>query len=104
MTQKIEAIQSNIIFKFTENVTQGRFINKAASGILVNSGDDNQTLYPRWGKALFVGHDVREVDEGNYILIEKGMWTPGFFVGDERYWKTAEDKVICVADEPGSTY
>lgn len=104
MTQQIEAIQSNIIFKFTEDVTQTRFVNKAASGILVTSGDGNQTTQPRWGEALFVGPDVREVKVGDFILVEAGKWTFGFYVDKERYWKTDEDMVICAADEPGHTY
>lgn len=104
MTHKIEAIQNNIIFQFVEDVTQTRFVNKAASGILVASGDGNQTVYPRWGKALHVGPDVREVKPGDYIMIEPGKWTFGFIVEDVRYWKTDEDKVICAADEPGTTY
>jgi hypothetical protein len=104
MTNQIEAIQSNIIFKFTEDVTQTRFVNKAASGILVTSGDGNQTLMPRWGEALFVGPDVTEVNVGDFILIEPGKWTFGFYIGDARYWKTDEDKIIGVSDEPGETY
>ena len=104
MTHKIEAIQNNIIFQFVEDVTQTRFVNTAASGILIASDDGNQTVYPRWGKALHVGPDVREVKPGDYILIERGAWTFGFKVEDIRYWKTDESKVIGVADEAGTTY
>ena len=104
MTHQIQAIQNNIIFQFTENVTQTRFVNNSASGIIISQDDGNQTLYPRWGKALYVGPDVREIKPGDFILMEQGKWTLGFLIDDVRYWKTDEDKVICTADEPGTTY
>ena len=108
-TPQIEALESNIIFQFAEQVTQTRFINTSESGILITSGDGNQTVYPRWGKVLHVGPEVREVKPGDFILIEPGKWTFGFYVGEnfgeeDRYWKTDEDKVICISDEPGHTY
>ena len=100
----ISAIESNVIFQFTEDVTQSRFINSAESGMIVNSGDGNQALWPRWGKAIKIGPDVKEVIEGDYILIESGKWTLGFFIEDVRYWKTDESKIIGVSDEHGYTY
>jgi hypothetical protein len=104
MTQKIEAVLNNIIFTFVEDVTQTRFINSTESGIIINSGDGNQMLYPRWGKAISVGPDATEVKEGEFILVEPGKWTTAFRVDNVRYWKTDETMVIAVADEPGHTY
>ena len=104
MTNIIEAIEANVIFQFVEDVTQTRFVNSSESGIIINSGDGNQTLMPRWGKVLHVGPDVLEVIPGDYILIEPGKWTFSFRVGEERYWKTDETMIIGVSDEPGYTY
>ena|ERR1017187_4362137 len=104
MTYQIKAVRKNIIFQFVEDVTQTRFINKADSGFIINSGDGNQTSIARWGKVTHVGPDVSEVKPGDFILIDAGKWTPGFYVNDQRYWKTDEDKVVGVSDEPGSTY
>jgi hypothetical protein len=103
MTQ-IQAIENNIIFQFVEDVTQTRFVNSSEAGFLINSNDGNQTLMPRWGKALHVGPEVLEVKAGDFILIEPGKWTFSFRVDGGRYWKTDESKVIGVSDEPGHTY
>ena len=101
---EIKAIESNIIFQFVEDVTQTRFINSTASGLIINSEDGNQNMSPRWAKAVNVGPDVREVKDGNYILIEAGKWTTAFRINEERYWKTDESMVIGVSDNPGYTY
>jgi hypothetical protein len=101
---KIEAILNNIIFQFVEDVTQTRFVNSTESGIIINSGDGNQMLWPRWCKALHVGPDVTEVKEGEFILVEPGKWTTAFRIDNVRYWKTDESRVIGVSDVPGHTY
>lgn len=104
MTQKIEAVLNNIIFKFVEDVTQTRFVNNSESGIIINSGDGNQMTQPRWAEALFVGPTATDVKVGDFILVESGKWTSSFRIGDDRYWKTDESMVIGVSDKAGFTY
>ena len=101
---KIEAINSNIIFKFVEDVTQTRFINSTESGLLITSADNNQTSFPRWGHVISVGPDCVDIKVGDYILIEGGKWTTGFYLEEDRLWKTDIDQVMAVSDTPGKTY
>jgi len=100
----IKAIENNVIFQFVEDVTQTRFVNSAASGFIISSTDNNQTLDPRWGKAISVGPDVTEIKNNDFILIEQGKWTTSFRIGNDRYWKTDDSKIIGVSDIPGKTY
>jgi hypothetical protein len=100
----IIAIKDNIIFQFVEDVTSTRFINSSKAGLIISSKDGNQTSIPRWGKATHVGPDVRDVSVNDYILIEAGKWTSGFYVDGVRYWKTDEAMVMGISDEPSTTY
>lgn len=100
----IEAVRNYVIFKFVEDITGDRFINKTSSQILVTSDDRNQTTYPRWGKVEAIGPDVDGIELGEYVLVDAGKWTSHFYVNGERYWKTDTNEILCVSDEPGSTY
>jgi len=100
----IESVRNHIIFQFVEKNLYGRFINEAASGILISSEDTKQTNYPRWGKVVAVGPDEIEVSTDDYILIEPGKWTPRFQVDGQDYWKTDSFQVICASDKPYTTY
>lgn len=100
----IEAVGNNVIFQFVEHSLYGRFVNEAASGLLISSEDTSQTTYPRWAKVTHVGPEARDVKAGDYALIEAGKWTTGFKVGDQRYWKTDDTVIILVSDTPGTTY
>ena len=104
MAHTIEAVANSIIFKFCEDTTQSRFMNSSEAGFIINSGDGNQMMDPRWGEVLYVGPDVTEVKPGEFILIEPGKWTSGFHMESTRYWKTDETKVIGVSETPGCTY
>jgi hypothetical protein len=100
----IEAVRNYVVFTFVEDIYGDRFINSAGGAIILTSDDKSQTTYPRWGKVVNVGPDVTEITPGEYVLIEPGKWTTHFYVDGLRYWKTDEDKILCTADEPGSTY
>lgn len=102
---QIETFANHIIFKFTDDILSGRFINSTDSGsIVISSEDTNQSAAARWGVATHVGPEVTEVKIGDYMLLEPGMWTSGFWVGRERYWKTDETKVMCLSDEAYTVY
>lgn len=103
MTQII-AERKNILFQFNEDTTSTRFINKAASGIIISAADANQTGVPRWAKVTHIGEEVDEVKVGEWVLLEPGRWTSGFYVDGTRYWKTDVDQVLAISDEPDNTY
>ena len=99
-----EAVDHNVIFQFVESSLYGRFVNEAKSGILISSLDTSQTTYPRWGKVTHLGPRVSDISVGEFVLIEPGKWTVGFEINGQKHWKTDEDKILLVADEPGTTY
>jgi co-chaperonin GroES (HSP10) len=100
----IVAVRKNIIFQFVEDVTAKRFVNSTASGIIISQQDGVQASVPRWGKVTHVGPEVVDVNVGDFVLIEAGKWTTGFYVNKERYWKTDEERVMAIGDEPTTTY
>ena len=100
----ISALSNNIIFQFVEDITSSRLVNSSSSGIIISSQDKTQTGVPRWGKVTNVGPDVLDVKVDDFVLIEHGKWTPGFYVDGKRYWKTDEDMIMCTGDEPTATY
>ena len=104
MSSNIEAFRNYVIFTFVENIYDGRFVNQTSGQIVLTSGDLAQTTYPRWGKTTNVGPDVVGISVGDYVLIEPGKWTAHFHVDGKQYWKTDDEKVIVVSDEPGTTY
>ena len=100
----IEPVRNYVIFTFVEDITGDRFINSARGVIQVTSDDKAQTKHPRWGKVTNVGPDVKDIEIGEYVLIEAGKWTSYFVVDGVRYWKTDDEQVVLVSDEPGTTY
>jgi hypothetical protein len=103
MNQIPEAIRDHIIFKFVDGTNSTRFRN-THHRFIITSDDSTQGQLPRWGEVVSVGPNCEEVKVGEFALIENGMWTPGFYHEEERYWKTDETKVILVSDEPSTTY
>lgn len=104
MAQHITTFDKNIIFRFAEDITNGRFNNSTKSGIMIHSADVNQSSQDRWGVVTHVGDKVDEVKVGEYVLIQQGKWTNGFYVDGVRYWKTDVTQIIASADESLTTY
>lgn len=100
----IQPLTDGIFFKFVEDNTGGRFINSTQSGIIVSSQASDQSNLARWGHVTAIGPNVTDVQVGDYILIESGMWTQGFKANEEYLWKTDENKVLLVSDKPTATY
>lgn len=100
----IIAQADHIIFRFNEDIQSGRFVNSTSSGILVSSVDVNQSNLPRWAIACYVGPEVKDVRVGDFVLIEPGKWTNGFYVDDIRYWKTDEANIMAISDTAEATY
>jgi co-chaperonin GroES (HSP10) len=103
MTQII-AERNNVLFQFEEDTTSNRFVNATSSGILISAADQNQSGVARWAKVTHIGEQVEDVKVGEYILLEPGRWTSGFYVDGQRYWKTDVDQILATSDEPYSTY
>lgn len=94
---KLRCPKTRILFKFTQGVSQGSFNNNTDWGFEIKKPtEDVQT--PRWARVEVVGKDVKSVKPGQFILIEALMWTNGFTYGGEKYWATAEHKLIAMSE------
>lgn len=104
----LQPLGNAIFFIFEDDTTSTKFVNKAASGILIAAGAGDQSNIPRWGTVIDVGPEVDQVKAGDYILIEPGKWTQGFqddhMTLGLRLWKTDENHVLCTSDEPIPAY
>lgn len=90
--------KSRILFQFYQDVSRGSFDNTTAWGFEIKKPTED-ILTPRWAMVKVIGKNVKHVKPGQYILIEPSMWTLGFTYEGEKYWATAEEKLIAVSDE-----
>lgn len=101
---KIRALPNRVLV--TELERGMRVIN----GIIIP--DDNgksEGIRPRWGKVFSTGKGVKEVKEGQWILIENGRWTRMLTVKDDdgteiKVWGVEwPTSVLLVSDEEPGT-
>ena len=102
------------------NVVQGKLIpirdnvlitdmnfeeQKTSGGIIIRSDDGkSEGVKPRWGKVWAIGKDQKDVQVGEWILIEHGRWTRGLEIEDQESEKTirrVDNKdILMVSDDP----
>lgn len=98
-------INDSFLFEFTNEVRDGKFIEKSRSGfILTNQTLDEQVKYARWGRVLAIGKDVQDFKVGDLALIEQGQWTTSVKFEGQSYWKSDESKVIAVSNDENVTF
>lgn len=96
---KIRALHDDVI------VTDMNFDEqKTAAGIIVRSDDGkSHGIKPRWGKVYKVGPEQKDIQEGQWVLIEHGRWTRKIKINDgdaEREIQKVEVKsILVVTDE-----
>lgn len=102
---KIRAIHNDVIIS---NMDFGEI--KTKSGIVLRS-DDGQAhgVKPRWGKVYKVGPDQKDINVGQWILIEHGRWTRKIKINDgdadHEIQKVDVNCILAVADEkPDDAY
>lgn len=100
----IHPVLNNVVFQFTDQIINGRFVNSSSGGLIISSQDYKQSNSCRWVKVTHVGPDVVDITPGEFALVDEGMWTPGFYVGAEHYWVTTDEKLIAVSDSPHTVY
>lgn len=98
MNTVFRATQNRIIFQFVDETTNSNFKNKTNWGFEFTQHAE-ELKSPRWGVITHIGSKIKEVEVGQYILIEPLMWTLGMTMPDGTYWTTAIDKVMAVSDE-----
>jgi co-chaperonin GroES (HSP10) len=78
---------------------------KTSTGIYIPSQDGKTTgIKPRWGKVYAVGPDQRDVQVGEWILVEHGRWTRTIEVEEEDGTKLEvrmvdNDAIMMISDE-----
>jgi len=103
---KLIPIRDHVI---VEEMEFGEQISKG--GIIIQS-DDGKTMgvKPRWGKVYAVGEKNKDVNVGDWVLIEHGRWTRGMNVEDEtgkmRVLRRVDKDAIMITshNKPGDVY
>ena len=90
--------KTRILFQFIDGVRSGSFNNTTEWGFEIKKPTEDVKV-PRWAEVKVIGKDVKAVKPGDFILIEPMMWTISFTHENEKYWATAEHKLIAVSDE-----
>jgi co-chaperonin GroES (HSP10) len=96
---KIRALHDDVIVKdmdFGEQVTAG--------GIVIQSDDAKvHGIKPRWAQVYKIGPDQKDVQPGQWILIEHGRWTRKIKIDDgdgaKEIQKVEVKSILAVADE-----
>jgi co-chaperonin GroES (HSP10) len=94
MRKEIDPVHNQILFQFVEDTTRGKFNEKSNGGILLVEDSSKQVEHCRWGTVVSTGPNVKDVVEGEVILINALMWTNGFRMTDTDYWITSEPEII----------
>jgi co-chaperonin GroES (HSP10) len=86
---KIRALHDDVI------ITEMNFDEiKTTSGIILRSDNGkSHGVRPRWGKVYAIGPEQKDVNVGQWILVEHGRWTRGIKIDDG-----AGEKVIQKVD------
>lgn len=99
---KVKPIRDHIL---VEDMNFGE--RKTKTGIIL-PGDDGESrgIRPRWARVYAVGHEQKDIQEGQYILISHGRWTRGVDVTDNGKTITVRrvdnnDVLLVSDDNPG---
>jgi co-chaperonin GroES (HSP10) len=103
----LQPLNNSILFKFLDETktSDGKFVERSRSSIIIGSVRGNQTSEPRWGEVIAIGPKVLDTAVGEFILIEAGKWTIGVDFQDEgKVWKTDEGCVMLSTTDLSATY
>lgn len=104
MNMKLNPVDSDILFEFTDLVTSsGFFREKTGGGIIIAqtgySATKDSSELARTATVLSVGPKCKEISTGMKILITPLKWTPQFEMNGKPIWKTTEEFVLGVIEE-----
>lgn len=92
--------------KDTVLVTEMNFEFRVTSAGIILPSDDakNSGIRPRWAKVYAVGPDQKDVEIGQWILVDHGRWTRGIDVTVDgvkhTIRKVDNNDILLVSDEP----
>lgn len=96
---KLRAINDHILISnmyFGERTTE--------SGLIIRN-DDGKTegIRPRWGKVFAVGPEQKDIEVGQWILVEHGRWTRKVKIENEtgihEIQKVDNAAILAISDE-----
>lgn len=100
----VKAIKDHIIvadMEFGEQYTPGGIIR------LEDDGKD-QGIRPRWGRVYSIGPDQKDVQVGEWVLVNHGRWTRGMELvkNDKKITLRRIDNndILIVSDKPAAEY
>ena len=93
---KLKILGNKIVFKFVQEVTNGKFDASTNWGFKMETHTDD-AKYARWGEVVYHGPETHGIAKGDYILIEPLMWTTYMEVDNTKMWGTNKDKIIAVS-------
>ena len=96
---KVKALHNKILCHYIEKGQQ-----TLASGIILM--DDNAReagIRPRWMQVYSVGPKVKDIRDGQWVMVEHGRWTHGMTIRDDdgkelTLWAAEEESVLLVSD------
>ncbi len=97
---KLRPIQAHILVRDMNFAEQ-----QTASGIYIPSDDGkSEGVKPRWAKVFAVGPEQKDVQVGEWILIEHGRWTRGLEVEEDdgtkfTIWRVDPTGIMMSSDE-----
>ena len=102
---KITPLRSRIIVRL-EGTTNGKLSEIVSDGGIVIAGANLGTginsedgLADRWAEVLATGNEVKDVKQGDRVLIQSGKWSEAAKVGNEFFWMSEEQYVILIDDK-----
>mgnify|MGYP000238583945 CR=1 FL=1 len=97
---KLRALNNKVLCHYIEKGQQ------LSTGGIVLLDDDNREagIRPRWMQVYSVGPDVRDIAEGDWVMVEHGRWTHGMTMRDDNneeftLGEAEEDAILLVSDE-----
>lgn len=97
---KLRPIRNNVF------VSDMDFDMRVSAGGIVLPSDDgkNEGIRARWGKVFAIGQEQKDVQVGEWVLIEHGRWTRGIKIenddGNEVIIRRVDtDCILATADE-----
>lgn len=76
-----------------------------AGGIILRDDNGKQEgIRPRWAKVWKIANDIKDIEVGQWILVEHGRWTMTITVKDEqdndfKFQKIDSKGIMCVSDQ-----
>jgi co-chaperonin GroES (HSP10) len=96
---KLKALHNKILCHYIQKGQQ-----TLASGIILTNDDGREGgIRPRWMQVYAVGPDVKDIKEGQWVMVEHGRWTHGMTMRDDdnkefTLWGAEEEAVLLVSD------